>query len=152
MSANDLLSLYREQVLAHAREPQHFGRLEDADQTVSGNNPLCGDKLSVYLRRDGNRLSAITFEGSGCAISMASASMMTEMLTDATSDHAHTQIARVREMLCTPLDAPIAPALKDTPIAALAAVRQYPSRVKCALLAWQAISGALAGETTVTTE
>ena len=152
MSA-DLSSLYREQVLAHSREPQHFGRLDDADLAVAGNNPLCGDSLHVYIALDGERVRALSFEGHGCAISVASASMMTGMLAGAGRDEALATVERVRAMLDGDDGSTLEVSLQQSPVAALAAVRRYPSRVKCAALAWQAVHGALAdGTDHVTTE
>ena len=151
--SGDLANLYREQVLAHSREPQHFGRLDDADLVVAGNNPLCGDSLHVYIALDGDRVRALSFEGHGCAISVASASMMTGMLAGAARDEALATVERVRTMLAGEDGSALDGTIQDTPVAALAAVRRYPSRVKCAALAWQALHGALASGTDhVTTE
>lgn len=152
MSA-DLAALYREQVLAHSRQPAHFGRLEGADHVVCGSNPLCGDSLQVYLSLDGDQLRELTFEGHGCAISVASASMMTDMLKGTTHDEAMAIIDAVREMLASADETVLAPDIANSPVAALAAVRRYPTRIKCATLAWQAIHSALtAGDDTVSTE
>ena len=146
-------TLYREQVLAHSREPRHFGRIADADHVVSGNNPLCGDSLQVYIALDGERLRALSFEGHGCAISVASASMMTDMLAGRARGDAIATIERVRAMLAGDSGEELEASISDAPVAALAAVRRYPSRVKCAALAWQAVHGALAdGTDLVTTE
>lgn len=146
-------ALYREQVLAHSREPHHFGRIEGADHVVAGNNPLCGDSLRVYIALDGERLRELSFEGHGCAISVASASMMTDMLAGRSRTEALATVGRVRAMLAGREGDALEAALEDAPVAALAAVRRYPSRVKCAALAWQAVRGALAdGTDQVTTE
>lgn len=148
-----LESLYREQVLAHSREPRRFGRLDDADHVVAGDNPLCGDSLHVYIALDGERLRELTFEGHGCAISVASASMMTEMLHGLSRDDALATVDLVRAMLSGDEGDALDDAIAAAPVAALAAVRRYPSRVKCAALAWQAVHGALAeGTDQVTTE
>ena len=146
-------TLYREQVLAHSRSPHHFGRIDDADVVVAGNNPLCGDSLQVYIALEGERLRALSFEGHGCAISVASASMMTDMLSGHSRDEALATVDRVHAMLAGGEKDTLEPAIADAPVAALAAVRRYPSRVKCAALAWQAVRGALAdGTDHVTTE
>ncbi len=151
--SDGLESLYREQVLAHSREPRHFGRIADADHVVAGDNPLCGDSLQVYIALDGPRLRALSFEGHGCAISMASASMMTDMLTGHSRDDALATVDRVRAMLAGSEGEPLEDGISDAPVAALVAVRRYPSRVKCAALAWEAVHGALAeGTDKVTTE
>ena len=150
---DELANLYREQVLAHSRAPQHFGRIDDADLVVAGSNPLCGDSLQVYIALDGERLRELAFEGHGCAISVASASMMTGMLAGERRDAALATVERVRGMLAGASGDAVDGALEDSPVAALAAVRQYPSRVKCAALAWQAVHGALTeGKNQVTTE
>lgn len=152
MSA-DLQALYRDQVLAHSREPCNFCRLEDADHVVSGSNPLCGDSLQVYIALDGDRVQSLSFEGHGCAISVASASMMTQMLEGTRCCDAVKTIERVRDMLTGSDGAPLDAELAEAPVAALAAVRRYPTRVKCATLAWQAVHGALTEDAkTVTTE
>lgn len=151
--SDELANLYREQVLAHSREPQHFGRLDQPDLVVAGNNPLCGDSLHVYIALEGGRVHAVSFEGHGCAISVASASMMTGMIAGAGRDDALATAERVRAMLAGEDGSAIDDALQQSPVAALAAVRRYPSRVKCAALAWQAVHGALASGTDhVTTE
>lgn len=146
-------TLYREQVLTHSREPHHFGRIDDADHVVAGSNPLCGDSLQVYIALDGERLRELSFEGHGCAISVASASMMTDMLAGHSRADALATVDRVRAMLAGRESDALAADIADAPVAALAAVRRYPSRVKCASLAWQAVHGALAeGTHLVTTE
>ena len=153
MTAAALDSLYRDQVLSHSRIPQGFGANPAADVVIDGNNPLCGDKLTVYLSTENDRISALSFEGTGCAISVASASMMVGMLTGQSLENATRTIEQVRVMLATSNDAPVASELTQQPVAALSAVRQYPSRVKCAALAWQAAGSALAGnQQPVTTE
>ena len=152
MSA-ELQALYRDRVLAHSREPCNFCRIEDADHVVSGSNPLCGDSLQVYIALDGDRVRALSFEGHGCAISVASASMMTQMLEGTTCADAIETIGRVHDMLTSGDGEALDATLAELPVAALAAVRRYPTRVKCATLAWQAVHGALTENAgTVTTE
>lgn len=152
MSA-DLQALYRDRVLEHSRQPCNFCRLEDADHVVSGSNPLCGDSLQVYIALDGDRVRAVSFEGHGCAISVASASMMTQMLEGAARADAIETIEHVRDMLLASEGDALDADLADMSVAALAAVRRYPTRVKCATLAWQAVHGALTEDAqTVTTE
>ena len=152
MSDTDLAALYREQVLRHSREPLNFGRIDNADIEVAGSNPLCGDSLRIYIALSDDRVEQVAFEGSGCAISVASASMMSDMLRGRPRDEVIATIDAVRAMLSR-RDAELAPALAGSPVAALGAVRQYPSRVKCATLAWQAAHGALtAGQHNVSTE
>jgi nitrogen fixation NifU-like protein len=119
---------------------------------VAGSNPLCGDSLRIYIALRDDRVERIAFEGSGCAISVASASMMSDMLRGRPRGEVINTINRVRDMLSRHDDT-LDPALADTPVAALGAVRQYPSRIKCATLAWQAAHGGLTtGQHTVSTE
>ncbi len=151
--SDGLESLYRELVLAHSREPHNCCRIDDADHVVAGSNPLCGDSLDVYIALDGDCLCRLCFEGHGCAISVASASMMTDMLTGHSREDALTMVERVRNMLAGSEGEALEDAIADEPVAALVAVRRYPSRVKCATLAWEAVHGALAeGTDHVTTE
>lgn len=152
MTTTDLQQLYRDQVLAHAKSPHGFFRMDSPTASAVGDNPLCGDKLEVYIRLDESALQDLSFEGSGCAISVASASMMTDMLAGQSETTASELIEQVNQMLYSDADAPVDPALSKTPVAALAAVRQYPSRVKCASLAWRAVSAALADQSSTTTE
>jgi len=146
----DLKDLYRDVILDHNRHPRNFGVLEPRDTQAEGNNPLCGDRLTVSLRLEGERIADIRFEGKGCAISTASASLMTEAVKGK-------QLGAVRELfgqvhaLLTRDDAPAAAALGK--LAALSGVREFPARVKCATLCWHTLNAALehAG-TTVSTE
>jgi len=146
---DDVLDLYRELILDHARSPRHFGRLENATHTAQGINPLCGDKLSVYLNIDRNEcIAAVSFEGSGCAISVASASLLTDAVIDLSVDKAETVFSAVTNRLTKgDTDEPgIIDVELDDPlekIKALDGVREFPSRVKCATLAWHALHSAL---------
>ena len=146
----DLVALYRQTVLDHSRQPRNFRRLDPADRTIVGHNPLCGDKMTLYLNIDQDRIEDLSFEGTGCAISMASASIMTEMLRHRSLDEAQLQIDSVMrdfEPHGTD-DIPI-----DGAMAALGGVRAYPSRIKCATLAWKTLAAALRNQAaTVTTE
>lgn len=138
--------------MTHAREPKNFRRIEQATASATGNNPLCGDKIEVQIVLDDKTVREICFEGSGCAISIASASMMTEMLTGAKQASALQLVDAVTQMLNDDFQQPVTPLLNDQPVAALAAVRQYPSRVKCAALAWRAVEAAVSGQSDVSTE
>jgi nitrogen fixation NifU-like protein len=142
--------MYRQTVLDHSRHPRNFRRLERADRTVEGHNPLCGDKLTVYLRLADEKISDIAFEGTGCAISLASASIMTESLVGESIDDARTKVCTLMHSFETrDNDAPPIPG----DMAALGGVRQYPARIKCATLAWKALAAGLQNDTqTVTTE
>lgn len=134
--------LYRELILDHARRPRHFGKIDAATHTAEGINPLCGDKLKLYLQLDENRIiRAAGFEGSGCAISMASASLLTEIVIGLSVPEAESWFAAVTARLTAAGDAGDGPDLGK--IIALEGVRGYPSRVKCATLAWHALDSAV---------
>ncbi len=141
MNDTDLQAVYRESVLEHSREPHNFGRPADSNRSAEGFNPLCGDKVTVYMTVDSdNNLSNIAFEGSCCAISMASASMMTEALKGTNSPDADKLIASALGLFSE--DEPhLCEELED--LRALEGVRSYPSRIKCATLAWTAALAAL---------
>jgi nitrogen fixation protein NifU and related proteins len=141
----DLKDLYQEIIVDHNRNPQNFGKLEDADRIVEGFNPLCGDRLNLYLKLDGDTISDVHFDGTGCAISVASASLMTEALKGRTVQEAESIFNEFHELLTAkelPLDLE-----KFGKLAALAGVRDYPTRIKCATLCWHTLHSALAGET-----
>ena len=141
----ELRELYRELILDHARNPRHFGRLEAATHTAEGINPLCGDKLKLYLALDDDgTIREVSFEGSGCAISMASASLLTETIAGMPVVEADACVAAVTDRLTSarPADAG-PPGLDLEKIRALDGVREFPSRVKCATLAWHAFDSAV---------
>jgi nitrogen fixation NifU-like protein len=142
---DELRELYRELILDHARSPRHFGKLEDATHTAEGINPLCGDKLRLFLRLDdAGVVSAASFEGSGCAISVASASLLADMIIGMTAEQALEYFAAVTTRL-TSAGSDVEPDLDLGKIRALDGVREFPSRVKCATLAWHALNSALHG-------
>jgi len=150
----DLKELYRDVILDHNRHPRNFGRLEGAAGGevlhADGHNPLCGDRLSVYVRMNGERVEDIRFEGSGCAISTASASLMTEAVKGQERAAVQELFGRVHALL-TREDAAPDPSLGK--LAALSGVREFPARVKCASLCWHTLNAALArGAATVSTE
>lgn len=148
--ADDVRILYRETVLEHSRNPRHFGRLADATHTADGINPLCGDKLKLYVRvDDAGRIDASSFEGSGCAISMASASLMTDAMTGLPVDLAEACVVEMTARLHE--EHSRQPRAELAKLAALDGVRQYPGRVKCATLAWRALEAALHHESTPAT-
>ncbi|HUO80961.1 MAG TPA: SUF system NifU family Fe-S cluster assembly protein [Steroidobacteraceae bacterium] len=146
----DLKDLYRDVILDHNRRPRNFGRLAPPAHSARGHNPLCGDQLTVYAELDGELLRELRFEGAGCAISVASASLMSE----AVKGKSRAEIARLYALvhdLLTRSDAPVPAELGK--LAALAGVREYPARVKCASLCWHTLNAALEGAgTPVTTE
>ncbi|MCS3902134.1 nitrogen fixation NifU-like protein [Methylohalomonas lacus] len=149
----DLKDLYQEVIVDHNRSPRNFGALEDADRVIEGYNPLCGDKLNLYVKFDDERISDVKFDGSGCAISVASASLMTEALKGKTKADAERIFNDFHELL-TARDMPIAAEVeKLDKLAALAGVRDYPTRIKCATLCWHTLHSALEGkDEPVTTE
>ena len=135
----ELNDLYRDVILDHNRKPRNFGLLEPADATVEGFNPLCGDRLTVRLKMDGEQISDIRFEGQGCAISTASASLMTEAVKGKSRAEALRIFDRVHHLLTD--DAASSDELGK--LAALSGVREYPARVKCASLCWHTLVSAL---------
>lgn len=146
----DLKNLYRETVLEHSRNPRNFRRMDAATRTATGHNPLCGDKVTVYLKLNGDRVQDIAFEGTGCAISLASASIMSEAEKDLTLDEARQATGKVLSQFTHTAENP--PDI-DGEMAALGSVRLYPSRIKCATLAWKTLEAALTDEAqNVTTE
>ena len=146
----DLKELYRDVILDHNKRPRNFGKLEAADAYADGHNPLCGDRLTVFLKMDGNRVEDIRFEGKGCAISTASASMMTEAIKGKDKADIGDLFGKIHSLL-TQQDAVADPALGK--LAALSGVREYPARVKCASLCWHTLNAALdQGAATVSTE
>ncbi len=146
----DLKDLYRDVILDHNKRPRNFGRLEPPAFSARGHNPLCGDQLTVYAVMDGDVVSDVRFDGSGCAISVASASMMTEAVKGRTRAEAEHLYAAIHDLL-TRADAPSPPELGK--LAALGGVREFPARVKCASLCWHTLQAALQGAAVpVTTE
>jgi nitrogen fixation NifU-like protein len=140
----DLKELYRDVILDHNRRPRNFGPLEGASHHAEGNNPLCGDRLELALRLEGDRIAEIRFEGSGCAISTASASLMTEAVKGKDRASVRQLFERVHALLTRPNSAGD-PELGK--LAALSGVREFPARVKCASLCWHTLNAALASST-----
>jgi len=145
----DLADLYRDVIVDHNRRPRNFGRLDSATQRAEGNNPLCGDKLHVFVDVQDNVVRDIKFEGTGCAISTASASLMTEAVMGRSRTEVAELFDSVHRML-TRHDKPPQAGLGK--LAALAGVRAFPARVKCASLCWHTLNAALAGDRLVSTE
>lgn len=140
----DLKQLYQDVIVDHNRSPRNFGKLENADRLLEGYNPLCGDRLTLYVKLNGNTINDVRFDGAGCAISVASASLMTEAVKGKTLDEA-TKIFNDFHHLLTADNA--APDLdRFGKLAALAGVRDYPSRIKCASLCWHTLHAILDGE------
>jgi nitrogen fixation NifU-like protein len=140
----ELRDLYQEVILDHSRAPRNLRRLPDADGHADGHNPLCGDRLTVFLRRSDERIADVSFEGSGCAISLASASMMTEALRGRTLAEAERIFTDFHALVTGKLDPALAPELLGK-LAVFSGVREFPVRVKCATLSWHTLRAALAG-------
>lgn len=146
---SDLRELYQEVILDHHKRPRNFRRIEGASRHIEGHNPLCGDRVTVYVKVEGDRVADVAFEGSGCAISTASASMMTEALKGKTLAEAERTFQAFHRMVTS--DAGDEGALGK--LAAFGGVREFPLRVKCATLAWHTLRAALEGaDRTVSTE
>jgi nitrogen fixation protein NifU and related proteins len=148
---SDLSDLYQEVILDHNRRPRNFRVIEPASSKQEGYNPLCGDRLTLYLTLDGGVIKDVAFQGSGCAISKASASIMTEQIKGKTVDQARELFDRFHAMITSD---PETPATDMGKLSVLAGVREYPTRVKCASLAWHTMKAAVAheGDAPVTTE
>ena len=150
---NDLQELYREVILDHNRSPRNFGEIEDADQVVEGFNPLCGDKMTLYVKLNGDTVEDIRFKGTGCAISVASSSLMTERVKGSSKQEGLELFDQIHNMLAANDYNESSTHESLEKLAALSGVREYPTRVKCASLAWHALKSALTGaDASVTTE
>ena len=136
----ELQDVYRQQVLDHSRHPHNRRRPDDVDREVTGFNPLCGDKVTVYLHIDAGTVVDVAFEGTGCAITLASASMMTDALRGLTEADALAAIGDFGTMFADDAE-PANPQLQE--VRALQGVRDYPSRIKCATLPWSTAEAAL---------
>jgi nitrogen fixation protein NifU and related proteins len=146
---SDLNDLYQEVILDHNRRPRNFHAIADASHMAEGYNPLCGDRLTLYLKVEGDRISDVAFEGAGCAISKASASLMTDELKGRSVPDARALFERFHRMVTTPVDQRVEDLGK---LSALAGVREFPVRVKCASLAWHTFRAALDGVQRTSTE
>jgi len=136
----ELKDLYRDVILDHNKRPRNFGRLEHPDASADGHNPLCGDRLTVWLRMNGDRVEDVRFEGKGCAISTASASLMTEAVKGKDRATIGKLFDDVHSLLTEQSAEPV-PELGK--LAALSGVREFPARVKCASLCWHTLNAAL---------
>ena len=137
--------------MEHNKNPRNFREIEGADKTADGNNPLCGDALRVYVKMDGDTVGDVAFKGSGCAISKASASMMTQTVKGRTRAEAETLFDEFHRMVLGELDEEAEPNHLGK-LKIFAGVREFPARVKCASLSWHTLNAALAGEDEVSTE
>ncbi len=138
----DLADLYQAVILDHNRRPRNFVEMEKPDRVAVGDNPVCGDHYTVFLRLEGERIAEVTFQGAGCAISKASASVMTSLLKGKTFEEARALYENFHRMVTT---GEIDPEnLSD--LSAFAGVHQFPARIKCATLSWHAALNAAGGE------
>jgi|SRR5579871_6789479 len=140
---SDLRDLYQEVILDHNRGPRNYGVLEGATREAQGYNPLCGDKCTVYVRLTGERIDEIRFTGSGCAISRASASLMTEAVKGRTVTDAMATFDRFQAMITAPLEREAGDESLGR-LSVLGGVREFPVRIKCASLPWHTLKAALA--------
>lgn len=148
---SELNDLYQEVILEHNKNPRNFRAIENADKMADGNNPLCGDALRVYVETDGETIKDVAFKGSGCAISKASASMMTQAVKGKTKEEAETIFSEFVEMVTGKMDAEA----QENHLGKLkifAGVLEFPARVKCASLSWHTLHAALNNEEEVSTE
>ncbi len=146
---SDLRDLYQDVILDHSRHPRNFGHTDGSNRQADGNNPLCGDRVTVYLRLADGIIADAGFEARGCAISLASASMMTDLIKGKTEAQVRTLFERFHAMVTEPAADPGNGAGGDeddmAELEALSGVRSFPSRIKCATLAWHAMTAALEG-------
>lgn len=140
--SDDLSELYQEVILDHSRTPRNFRVLEGANRVAEGRNPICGDHYTVYLKLDGDRISEVSFQGSGCAISKASASIMTEELKGKTKAEAEKIFHKFHDLITTGAGG----GPENGKLAVMAGVHKFPNRVKCAILPWHAIEACLEGK------
>lgn len=139
---DDLADLYQQVILDHSKSPRNFHKLPTANRTAQGHNPLCGDQVTIYLEMDGDTIKEISFQGSGCAISKASASLLTTALKGKTKAEVKALFDKVHEMITT--GAVQADAIGK--LAVFAGVHKFPARVKCAILPWHAAVAAVEGQ------
>ena len=148
---SELNELYQETILEHNKNPRNFREIEDADRMADGNNPLCGDALRVYVDLEGDLVKDVAFKGSGCAISKASASMMTQTVKGKTKEEAEVLFHEFHRMVTGGLDVET-DANHLGRLKIFAGVLEFPARVKCASLSWHTLNAALQGEDEVSTE
>jgi nitrogen fixation NifU-like protein len=148
---SELSELYQQVILDHNKKPRNFRKIDDANRTAEGFNPLCGDQLTVYLDFENGVVNDVSFEGSGCAISKASASMMTQAIKGKSIDDAEVLFNEFHQMVTGELDEEATPNHLGR-LTIFAGVREFPARVKCASLSWHTLHAALKGEDVVSTE
>jgi len=146
--SDDLTELYQQLLLDHSKSPRNFRVLPDANRTAQGTNPICGDSCTIYAKIEGDVVQDLTFQGSGCAISMASASLLTESLKGKTEAEVKVMFGKVSDMMTTGhVDGDLGK------LSALSGVHRFPVRIKCAILPWHAVAAAVEGRgETISTE
>ncbi len=150
---NELGDLYQELILDHYKQPRNFGALADANRVARGDNPLCGDKVAITLRLEGERIADLRFKGSGCAISTASASLMTEAVKGLAPAEARALFDRFHRLVTGQRNGSAGPAADLGKLEVFSGVSEFPVRVKCASLAWHTLKAALEDQKdTVSTE
>lgn len=148
---SELSDLYQEVILEHNKNPRNFREIENADKFAEGHNPLCGDQLKLYLAMENDTVKDVAFKGSGCAISKASASMMTQVVKGKSREEAENLFDEFHRMVLGEMDEEA----EENHLGKLkifAGVREFPARVKCASLSWHTLHAALNNETEVSTE
>ena len=148
---SDLKELYQQVILDHNKNPQNYHKIENATHKAEGYNPLCGDQCIVYLNVEDNIIREVSFQGKGCAISISSASIMTELLKDKSIEEANEMISDFKNMLKSE-DDHTEPGTRLGKAVVLAGVRAFPARLKCATLAWHSVHSALKKKEKATTE
>ena len=141
---SELRDLYQEVILDHHKRPRNYRAMEDATRHAQGHNPLCGDRVTIFVRMTGDKVEDVSFQGSGCAISKASASLMTDALKGKTVGEARELFEQFHDMITSNPETPPADLGK---LSVLAGVREFPTRIKCASLAWHTMKAAVASDT-----
>jgi nitrogen fixation protein NifU and related proteins len=144
--STDLRDLYQEVILDHSKRPRNFRSMPDADRRAEGYNPLCGDRETVFVDMDGDVVKDVSFQGAGCAISTASASMMTESVKGRTRAEAESLFERFHDLIVGKPGESSDESAQLGKLAVFSGVREYPVRVKCATLPWHTLKAALAGD------
>ncbi len=148
---NELFDLYQEIILDHNRRPRNYRAIAEPTCSADGYNPICGDEIRIFLKLDGEKIEDVSFQGQGCAISKASASLMTVKLKGKTLIEAEKELKRFQGMLAEGEDKEV-DILDFGDLASLSGVRRFPARIKCATLAWHAVEAALQGKGQASTE
>jgi nitrogen fixation NifU-like protein len=155
MNDSGLRDLYQELILDHGKKPRNFRVMDPADLRAKGHNPLCGDKIFVFLKLDGDKVVDVSFQGSGCAISQASASLMTQAVKGKSTAEARALFEKFHALVTGVPEAELAatePPVELGKLSAFAGVSEFPNRVKCASLAWHTLKNALDGQDSASTE